>query len=184
MQLIGVFRDRFERRPKHITVALQRGKTGHEISRLFDDVAPLGQCLTRRMTLVANFSVVNGVRLLPDQERADAGRGIVAIRANHFGPPHAIISLPSSNLLGDRKDALIEIEGAFKEREPIPGSEVNAMPPVHFEMGFAIPGVKEKPGFGRRHGPGAVEGGVVRREDNATFSSSIVRAGRSRRRGR
>lgn len=70
---------------------------------------------------------------------------------------------------GDRDDAAVEIEAALKEIEAVPGGEMDAVPPVHFEVGFAKPGVEEEAGFGWRHGGGAVEGGVKLREHDAAL---------------
>jgi hypothetical protein len=51
------------------------------------------------------------------------------------------------------------------------------MPPVHLEMELAVPTVEEQSRLGRWKRAGAVDGGVVLRENDAAFEFGRARIG-------
>ncbi len=171
----GVFGDGFDRGAEGVfafavvAVLFEEGEAGHEVGGLEDDFFPLGEGLFRGILAVGEFGVVDRVGLLPDEERGDGGGGIAAIGADHFGPADAVVTLADGGGFGDGHDAGVEVERGGEEGEAVPGGEVDAMPPVHFEVGFSVPTVEKDAGLGRGHGACAVEGGDILGEDGAAF---------------
>ena len=70
---------------------------------------------------------------------------------------------------GGVEDFGVEGEGAGEEGVAVPVVEVDGVPPVHFEVEFAEPGVAEEAGFLGGVFAGAVDGGEVLGEDDAAF---------------
>ena len=71
------------------------------------------------------------------------------------------------------KEAPREAQGlAFQQRQPVPQRKVRLMPPVHFQVELAFPGVVGQAGFRRRIVPGVLDGGEVLRQHDAPLSSN------------
>src|SRR5437764_13822666 len=88
---------------------------------------------------------------------------------NHLGPTRASVSLALCGLLRNRKNALVQRHIPLEQRKAIPRSEMRAVPPVHLQVELSEPTVEEQPRLGRWQRTGAVNGGVVLREDNSTL---------------
>src|SRR5471030_1507026 len=117
------------------------------------------------------------MRLLPCQQRANARGRIASVRADHFLPARAAIALSRGGLTRDRQETLVEAEAFFKKRKTIPRREMDAVPPVHFEVEFSIPGVVKQPGLLRRQRTGAMDRRVVKRKDDAPLQFFRARIG-------
>ena len=110
---------------------------------------------------VDELGVVDGMRLLPDEERADARRRLRAAGARHLRPPGAGVALAPGGPARTGKDALVVPEAALEQREAPPEREVRRVPPVHLQVELALPAVEREPGLLRRIAPGTLDRGEV-----------------------
>jgi hypothetical protein len=107
------------------------------------------------MLAPAEFRVKNRMRLLPDEERPDGRRRFRAAGTGHLRPARAGVALLFGRAFRARQDFLVIAEAAFQQRQAVPQREVRLVPPVHFQMEFALPGVVSQAGFLRRIFAGA-----------------------------
>ena len=115
------------------------------------------------------------MRLLPDEKRPDGRRRFRAAGTGHFRPARAGVALLLRRGFGARQNFLVIAEAFFQQRQPVPQREVRLVPPVHFQMKFALPGVVRQPGFRRRIFSGVLDGGEILRQHDAPFEFKPAR---------
>ena len=107
--------------------------------------------------------------LLPDEQRADAGRAVASVGRGHFRPAHAGVSLNARFFARGGQNGAVPAQAALEQRRAAPPGEVRGVPEVHFEMELAVPTVAGEAGFLRRERAGALNGGLVLRKDDAAL---------------
>ena len=120
----------------------------------------------------------DGVRLLPDEQRADVGGAVAAVGRGHLGPARAGVALLLGLFAGGGEDRVVPAEAALQQRGAAPGREVRGVPVVHFQVELAVPAIAGESGLLRRHGAGALDGGEVLGEDDAALQFAGARIGR------
>ena len=124
---------------------------------------------------VHELGVVDRVRLLPDEERADARRRLRAARVGHLRPAGARVALARGGGARPRQDPVVVAEAPLQQRQPAPQREVRGVPPVHLEVELAVPAVEGEPGLLRRVAAGALDGREVLRQDDAPLELAPAR---------
>ena len=162
-------------RTNAVVVGVPGGVRLHELGGGEDDVAIFFERRAVGVLAVGEFGVVDRMRLLPDEERADRRGRFGAGRAGHLRPAGAGVALPLGGRFGLGQDALVVVEAALEHRPAIPEGEVDRVPPVHFEVELAFPTVVGEAGFLRREVARALDRGEILREDDAPFELAPAR---------
>lgn len=118
---------------------------------------------------VAELRVIDGVWLLPEEKWRDGGGNLVAGGIYVFWPAYAGVALGFCDGFGFGDDLLVPGQGVFEEGQAIPEGEVDAVPPVHFEVGLAVPAIDGEAGLLRGIFAAALDGGEVLGEDYASL---------------
>ena len=139
------------------------------------------------MRAPAQLRVKNRMRLLPDEKRPDGRRRFRAAGTGHFRPARAGVALFLRRAFGARQNFLVPAEAFFQQRQPVPQREMRLVPPVHFQMKFALPSVVRQPGFRRRIFARILDGREVLRQARCavrvqTSAGPCCRTNQSRRR--
>ena len=160
-----------EDRPQHVAPfrLVPRGERRHELRRLVHDVFESLEGGAVAALPVDELGVVDRVRLLPHEERADARRRLRAARARHLRPAGPGVALAPRGLPRTREDVRVVPEAPLQEREAPPEGEVRGVPPVHLEVELAFPAVEGEPGLLRRVAAGALDRGEVLGEHDASL---------------
>ena len=99
--------------------------------------------------------------LLPDKKDTDAARTLSAAGRGHLGPANALVALHFSRGPGRGEDGFVPRQAPFEQFQPVPQGKVNAMPPVHLQVKFAMPTVADQPRFLGRQRAGTLDGEAV-----------------------
>jgi len=71
----------------------------------------------------------------------------MAVWPDHLRPPGTEIALVRCQLTGHWKNARVDRQALLEQREAVPGSEMRAVPPMHFQMELTVPAVEEQAGL-------------------------------------
>ena len=162
---------RDHRRTQHVAAGLRiEIRVGrHELGGFENHVAVAVERFAVGMRAVAQLGHGDGVRLLPDEQRADVGRAVASVGRGHFRPARAGVSLDARLFARGGQDGAVPAQAALEQRRAAPQGEVRGVPKVHFQMELAEPAIAGEAGFLRRERAGALNGRLVLRKHDAAF---------------
>ena len=157
---------------QHVTVAhaIVISEICHEFSRFENEFGVrFPQSGIGGMITIHQFGHVENMRLLPNKERTHFRRRFGSRRIGHLHPTNTLKTLTLCNFTSHIFSLEIPIQARNQEFVAVPKSEVNTMPPVHFQVIFSKPTVVGKSRFLRRIHTCTLDGGKILRQHHATF---------------
>src|SRR2546422_2299196 len=150
-----------QRRPEHVSLPLffEVSVRRHELGGFENDFTIAFERRAIAMRQVAKFGVKDRMRLLPNQQRADRRRTVVTFWPNHLWPARSSIALRRGEFARGGKNRSVPTKTSLQQRQAIPQGEVRRVPPMHLQMGFAVPTVDRQSRFLRWHRACALNGG-------------------------
>src|SRR5262245_28775778 len=109
------------------------------------------------------------MRLLPDQEGAHRRGALLPFVVGHLLPSHSLIALSLGNVLRFIKYFCIPLQAPLEQGGPAPEGKMHRMPPMHLEVGLAIPAVVGESSLLRWIIAGALDPRQILRQDDPPF---------------
>ena len=151
------------------------GERVHELGRFLYQMVILLDNFIGRIGTIHQFRQIDKVRLLPNKETAYIGRSLYTARIGHLHPTDTVEALATGYFAGNGLYGLIPAQCTVKQFGMSPKSLPGLMPPNHFQMELAKPGVVSQTRFLRRRSSGRLDGKQILAQQDTAFQFRSTR---------